>query len=308
MSKPRLKLDFTDFNGINKTDNWFTRLLSRDFEIEITDRPDLLIFQDGGHLNRLYTCKKLFWTGESLFPDWSRTDYAMTCHYIDDPRHLRFPFYVWGSAAKVEDLIRQPGEADKIVGTRSKFCSALISNANPRKTAERIEFFKKLNAVKEIGSAGRFMNNVGNIGPGGYAKHDFISQYKFNLCYENTSLPGYTTEKLTEAMGARCVPIYWGNERVGEEFNTKSFLYRNDYPDDETFIARILEVDANENLYRSILSEPYFHNNVPNKYCSEDRLLNFFHKILDDGKKPVSHEKKIWSLGRWKMAKRQHLY
>lgn len=306
MSKPRLKLDFTDFNGLNKADNWFTRILARDFEIEITDRPDLLIFQDGGHLNRLYTCKKLFWTGESLFPDWSRTDYAMTCHYIDDPRHLRFPYYVWGSEATAQDLIKQPGEADRIVGTRKKFCSAVVSNANPRRTSERIEFFKKLNAVKEIGSGGRFMNNVGNIGLGGQAKHRFISQYKFNLCYENKSLPGYTTEKLSEAMWARCIPIYWGNVRVGEEFNTKSMLYRNDYPDDESFIAHILEVDANDDLYRAILSEPYFHDNVPNEYFSEDRLLAFFHRILDDDKKPVSQEKKIWHLGRWKMAKRQH--
>lgn len=306
MPKPRLKLDFTDFNGLNKVDNWFTRILGRDFQIEISDRPDLLIFQDGGHLNRLYTCKKLFWTGESLRPDWSRTDYAMTCHYIDDPRHLRFPYYVWGSEASAQDLIKQAGEADRIVGTRSKFCSAVVSNANPRRTVERIEFFKKLNALKQIGSGGRFMNNVGDIGRGGQAKRRFISQYKFNLCYENKSLPGYTTEKLTEAMWARCIPIYWGNVRVNEEFNTKSMLYRNDFPDDDAFIARILEVDANEDLYRSILNEPYFHGNVPNEYFSDDRLLAFFHRILDDDKKPVSQEKKIWHLGRWKMAKRQH--
>lgn len=306
MKRSKLKLDFTDFGGLNKVDNWFTRILSRDFDVEISDKPDLLIFQEGGHLNRLYTCKKLFWTGESFQPDWARTDYAMTCHYIDDPRHIRFPYYVWGSEALASDLIKQPDEADKLVGTRSKFCSTVISNGNPKKNAERINFFKKLNAIKEIGSGGRFMNNVGPIGLGGQAKHRFISQYKFNLCYENKTLPGYTTEKLTEAMWARCIPIYWGNERVGEEFNTKSMLYRNDYPNEESFIQRILEVDADDELYRSILNEPYFHNNQPNEFFSEDRLLEFFHKILDDNKKPVSQEKKFWQPGRWKLAKRQH--
>jgi alpha(1,3/1,4) fucosyltransferase len=105
-------------------------------------------------------------------------------------------------------------------------------------------------------------------------------------------------------MWARCIPIYWGNERVGEEFNKKSMLCRNDYPDDESFIERILEVDANEALYKEILSEPYFINNEPNIYFSEDRLLNFFHQILDDEKKPVSQEKKIWHLGRWALAKK----
>jgi len=76
-------------------------------------------------------------------------------------------------------------------------------------------------------------------------------------------------------MWARCIPIYWGNERVGEEFNKNSMLCRNDYPDDESFIQRILEVDSNDELYRSILNEPYFINNEPNIYFNEDRLLNF---------------------------------
>jgi hypothetical protein len=304
MQKPKIKLDFTDFGGLNKLNNWFVKILSRDFEVEISDKPDLLIFQESGHLNRLYTCKKLFWTGESIFPDWDKTDYAMTCHYIDNPRHLRFPYYVWGSEASTQDLTKQIGEAEQIGRQQRNFCATVISNGNNKRAGERVNFFKKLNAAQQIASGGRFMNNVGDIGLGGQAKHRFISQYKFNLCFENKSLPGYTTEKLTEAMWARCIPIYWGNERVGEEFNKKSMLCRNDYPDDESFIERILEVDANEALYREILSEPYFIDNEPNIYFSEDRLLNFFHQILDDEKKPVSQEKKIWHLGRWALAKK----
>lgn len=304
MKKSKLKLDFSDFGGLNKSNNWFVKILSRDFDIEISDKPDLLIFQESGHLNRLYTCKKLFWTGESIFPDWNRTDYAMTCHYIDNPRHLRFPYYVWGSEASIQNLTKQNNEAEKIVSEQRKFCATVISNGNPKRAGERINFFKKLNSIKEVASGGRFMNNVGDIGLGGQAKHRFISQYKFNLCYENKCLPGYTTEKLTEAMWARCIPIYWGNERVGEEFNKKSILCRNDYPSDESFIERILEVDANDVLYEEILSEPYFINNQPNIYFSEDRLLNFFHQLLDDNKKPVSQEKKIWHLGRWAVAKK----
>jgi hypothetical protein len=201
-------------------------------------------------------------------------------------------------------LTKKSGEAEQIVRERRKFCATVISNGNPKRAGERINFFKKLNAVKEVASGGRFMNNVGDIGLGGQAKHRFISQYKFNLCYENKFLPGYTTEKLTEAMWARCIPIYWGNELVGEEFNKKSMLCRNDYPDDESFIQRILEVDANEALYQEILSEPYFINNQPNIYFSEDRLLNFFHELLDDDKKPISQERKIWHLGRWALAKK----
>jgi hypothetical protein len=304
MKKPTIKLDFTDFGGINKLNNPFTRILSRDFEIEISDKPDLLIFRDGGHLNRLYRCKKLFWTGESLLPNWGEADYAITCHPIDSPRHLRLPYYVWGSEGATSDLIKTPEEVEIIINQRRKFCSVVISNGNRRRTSERISFLKKLTAIKQVASGGRFMNNVGDIGFDSHSKHRFISRYKFNMCYENKSLPGYTTEKLVDAMRARCIPIYWGNELVGEEFNKKSFLFRNEYPDDDSFIERILEIDRNDDLYQAMLSEPYFVNNQPNIYFNEDRVLNFLHQILDDDKKPISQENKIWHLGRWALTKK----
>jgi len=306
--KPKIRLDFCDFNGVNKTDNWFTRILEKEYRIEITDRPDLLIFQDSGDLNRLYTCRKLFWTGESLPPPWHRTDYALTHHYEDTPRHLRFPYYVFGCGCGSQEIVRQPGEAERIIAEKRKFCSAVISNANRRRTQYRQLLFSKLNDRKTVDSGGGFHNNIGGrIPPGGFAKHDFLRQYKFHLCCENKQLHGYTTEKIVEAMWARCVPIYWGSPRVGEEFNPRSFLCRHDFPDDESFIQRILEVDQDEDLYRSMLDEPFFHNNRPNEYYSEERLLEFFERILSDRSTPVSHRRKFWHLGRWRLARRMHL-
>ena len=89
LPKPRVRLDFVNFVNLNKQDNWFTRLLGREYRIEINTQPDLLIFQDNGHLQRLYSCRKLFWTGESLRAPWHETDYAMTLRYDPHPRHLR---------------------------------------------------------------------------------------------------------------------------------------------------------------------------------------------------------------------------
>jgi hypothetical protein len=179
--RPILRIDFTDFGCINKVENWFTRILRRDFTVEINDKPDLLIFQEGGHLNRLYTCRKLFWTGESILPDWRRTDYALSCHYLDDPRNLRFPYYVWGSEATAEDLIKRSGESSSGAVERQHFCSAVISNANRRRTTNRVEFFKKLHARKQLRSGGRFMNNIGEPLPiGGRPKLAFNQSCKFS--------------------------------------------------------------------------------------------------------------------------------
>lgn len=150
------------------------------------------------------------------------------------------------------------------------------------------------------------MNNVGALPPGGPGKFDFIKGYKFNLCYENKSLPGYTTEKLTDAMWARCIPIYWGNERISEEFNKKSFLYRPDFSSDEAFIDRILEVDTDEQEYRRLLEQPFFLDNTPNAMYDEERIRKFFHELLDDATPPISRRKPGFSIGRWIFVKRQH--
>lgn len=305
MKKQKLKLDFVDFGGINKNNNYFTNLLSKEFDVEISDKPDILIYKEIGHINRLYNCKKIFLTGESLLPDWERADYAITCHHINDASHLRLPYYVWGSSSPVSRLIKSNNEFDNSIISREKICSTVISNANPKRTKERINFFKKLSNHIPVDSGGSFMNNVGPIGQGEEAKLKFISQYKFNLCFENKSIDGYTTEKLTEAMMARCIPIYWGNNRVGEEFNKKSFLHRNDYSCDESFIKHILEIHSNDYLYKEMLKEPYFHNNIPNIYYNEHRVINFFKHILDDSKTPISQRRKKFRPGRWMLAKQQ---
>jgi hypothetical protein len=259
-------------------------------------------------MHRLYTCKKLFYTNETIDPDWNETDYAITYHHLEDKRHLRLPYYVWGTPGTWKNLIKSEQEIEEILNLKRKFCSAVISNANPKRTRERINFFNKLATYEHVASGGSFKNNVGQIGGGPEGKIDFIRNYKFNIAYENKLVPGYITEKLTDAMLARSIPLYWGCKRVGEEFNKKSFLSRNDFSSDQEFIEHILEVHHDEDLYEKILREPYLINNKPNIYYDENRISDFLSKVIDDDKKPISRKKKIFSFGRWKLTKRDYLY
>jgi hypothetical protein len=300
--KPTLKIDFTDFMGINKADNFFTRLLSKEYNVVITDKPDLLIYCNMGHLNRLYSCKKLFWTSETLRPDYRYCDYAITCFYGDDPRHLRLPNYVLSTPA--DDLIKKEGEAELIMQTPRKFCSFVVTNANPKRTRHRISFFHNLCKYKKVDSGGRSLNNIGKQIPlNKEALGNFLSEYKFNICFENKVMEGYTTEKLPQAMQARCIPLYCGNPLVDNEFNPKSFLSLNNFANEEVFIKRIIEIDQDENARYKLLSEPYFHNNVPNEYYDESRILTFFENILSDTQKPVCQRRKYWHPWRLHLVK-----
>ena len=301
--KPKIKLDFADFCGIQKNSNFFIDLLRQHFDIELNCRPDLLIFSNSGHINRLHSCKKIYVTGESLAPDWKYTDYGMTCHHLNNPRHLRLPYYVWGTPGTWRDLIKNQDEITGLLKSRSQFCSTVITNANLKRTAVRINFFKKLHGIEPVASGGNFMNNVGDIGFGSINKINFIKKYKFNLCFENKSQPGYITEKLTDAMIAKTIPIYWGCNRVGEEFNKKSILFRNDYSSDEEFIEKIIEVHKTPKLYEEIIREPYFLNNEPNKYYDLNRIVNFLQMVVNTNTNPISQNKTYFSFNRWKLAK-----
>jgi hypothetical protein len=60
------------------------------------------------------------------------------------------------------------------------------------------------------------------------AKVDFLRAYKFVIAFENSSSPGYNTEKLTDAIEADCVPIYWGDPEIGRSFNVRRFVNAHD--------------------------------------------------------------------------------
>lgn len=305
-----VNLDFCDFaRNFRKTEHFLHRLLSERFEVHLCDQPDFLIYSDFGHAHRLHNGVKIFFTGESTRPDFRECDYAFTPRTLDDPRHVRLPFYVVYGAA--ESLVKAPDEAEKILAAKTKFCAFIVSNHHPRKNRNRLRFFQKLSRYKPVDSGGRLLNNIGGPIPGASAgKIAFLRAYKFNIAFENAAIPGYATEKIFEPMVARCLPIYWGNPRIHEEFNPRSFLNRADFPNDEAIIERIIELDRDDAKYLDYARQPYFHDNRPNEFFSRERLLDQFERIFTTPITPVSERRRrgrVFSFGRWILAKRYHL-
>jgi hypothetical protein len=294
----KVKLDFCDFwPGYSKTNNFFCHLLRERFEVEICDCPDFLIFADlGQHVHRVHNCVKIHWCVEDFAPDFSLCDYALTCRQLDDPRNLRLPSYALHNPRA---LLKDSESAEQIMAAKTRFCGFLAGYAN-RKTRVRNEFFHRLCQYKKVDSAGGALNNTGyRVPPGAAAKLGFLRPYKFNLAFENASVPGYTTEKIIQAMQARAMPIYWGNPGIAEEFNPRSFLNYFDFPGEEALIEKIIELDQDDAKYLEYLRQPYFHNNQPNEFFSRERLLNFFEKIFTTPITPVSARRSIFQMGRW---------
>lgn len=301
----KVRLDFCDFGpGFQKTNNFFYNILKDHFDIQICDCPDFLIFGDlNRHVHRLYDCIKIYYCVENFKPDFRRYDYCFTCHETEDKRNLRLPYYTQFGGA--QHLVKASDEnPDQILASKTRFCCFLAGYAN-QKTRVRNDFFHKLCKYKKVDSAGRALNNMGRTVPPGLGpKLDFIRPYKFNIAFENMSMPGYTTEKICDAMRARVMPIYWGNPNIGAEFNSRSFLNYFDFPNEEALIEKIIELDRDDAKYLDYLRQPYFHDNKPNPYFSTERLVEFFRMIFNAPGASAPARREGLQFGRWMFVKK----
>ena len=302
----KVRIDFCDMGpGLVKTNNFFIRLLKKRFDVELADSPDFVIyFHHNQHMHRLHNCVRIYVGTEWFLPDWKECDYALTPNYLDDPRHMRLPFYVpWRDGAG--PLLRQNEDPEQVLAEKTGFCSFVVSTNHPVKNRKRLEFFQKLSRYKKVDSGGRFMNNIGGpVAQTWHAKVQFLRSYKFHLAFENESHDGYTTEKIYDAMMARTLPIYWGNPRIAEEFNPRSFLSYFDYGSDEALLERVIELDRDNAKYLNYAREPYFHANQPNEFYDPDRLLDFFERIFSTPIQPVAQRRRFFEFNRWILARK----
>jgi alpha(1,3/1,4) fucosyltransferase len=263
--------------GFDPENNFIIRSLKKVCHVELSNQPDLYFFTHAYNGKRdylQYKCHRVFLGWENARTDWTSCDYALDFDFVTgNPRHKRWP--IW-AAWNVKKLV-EPKDPE-IFLPKKKFACMVVSNPYAK---ERIEFFHRLSKYKKVDSGGKVLNNIG--GPVGN-KMEFIKEYKFVISFENSSYPGYTTEKLIEPMLAGSIPIYWGNTVVNRDFNTRSFVHVNEYASHDEAIERIIELDKDDGKYRQLTMNPWFKNNQIPKEMSDDDLQRFFDFIIEDMK------------------------
>jgi hypothetical protein len=277
-------LAFTDYwTGFNPQDNFFTKALSTKYNVVVVDpseNPDILIYSFFGYESLKYNCIKVYFTGENDVPNFNLCDYAISFNRLSfNDRHLRLPLYATHSS--FDSLRYNKTTASKNPCERD-FCSMVVSNANNR-DGILFKFHKQLSQYKTIASGGRYANNVG--GPI-VNKLDFISRYKFNLAFENSSVDGYSTEKIVEPLACGTIPIYWGDALISKEINPDSFINIHDFNSLDRAIDYIKQVDSNDDLYLKHLNAPALINNPYVNY--EELLLQFFDRIISSRKRYIT--------------------
>ena len=280
-----VKIGFCDFwSSFNQDSNFITNTISTFTDIEIVpfQYADYVFFSVFGdkHLEVPDKSIKIFFTGENLCPDFNLCDYAIGFEWLEfSDRYLRYPLYL------IYENINEQMENKHIfnhkfsIDLKKEFCSFTVSNEKGHPI--RKELFEKLSKYKLVNSGGKWLNNIG--GPI-KDKYSFDLKHKFSIVCENSSHPGYTTEKIVQAYAAGAIPIYWGDPYITKIFNQKSFINVHNYNNLNDLVKDIIRIDNDNDEYFNILKEPALLSSQYNSITYNQKLKDFLFNII---KQPI---------------------
>ncbi|WRA22323.1 fucosyltransferase [Helicobacter pylori] len=292
-------------------------ILSQRYEITYHRNPkehaDIVFGNPLGSARKILSyqnAKRVFYTGENEVPNFNLFDYAIGFDELDfRDRYLRMPLYydrLHHKAESVNDTtspyklkanslytLKKPSHEFKekhphlcaVVNNESDplkrgFASFVASNPN---APIRNAFYDALNSIEPVTGGGSVKNTLGyNV----KNKNEFLSQYKFNLCFENSQGYGYVTEKIIDAYFSHTIPIYWGSPSVAKDFNPKSFVNVHDFKNFDEAIDYIKYLHTHPNAYLDMLYENPLNTLDGKAYFYQDlsfkKILDFFKTILEN--------------------------
>lgn len=271
-----------------------------DFEITKDRCADYVFHSNYGFDVLNYPGIRIFVTGENVSPNMGISDYAMAFDKMEfGDRYCWMPLIRLYREA-YETFLRPRPPAGEVIAKKTGFCAYVMSSTRDS-APERTRIFERLNEYKTVHSGGSWNNNIGGRVPDKLA---FQSSHKFVIACENSSTPGYLTEKFSEAAQANAIPIYWGDPTVGNYFNPKAFVNCHDFPSLEDAVARVKEIDNNDGLYRQMLSEPWFPDGVEPECLRTETFQKFLGNIFDQDPSQAFRRNR----GRWGLKQERILY
>ena len=257
------------WKGEKPKEIWFSRFIN---SRNLGHRKKIYFFSVLGDINNIHLRKgktNIFFSGENMYSD-RFASYRAFCEkqhfdlYIDftyyvNKNSIRFPLwlmYMFKPEVDYNDIktrveqLRYP----KFEG-RQRFCSLVASHDF---NGIRGKMFDTLSSIDKVVSAGIFRNNSDELhSVFSDNKHDFIKQFKFNICPENSNHHLYVTEKIFQAIDAGCIPVYWGGDNSPEcnILNKDAILFWNE--DDNTeLIKTVKEINTDIHTYNNFAKQP----------------------------------------------------
>ena len=276
------------FPAFNYETNLYSREILKKFEyVKNKNDESIDIFLIGSFIKEddyifiknLKNKIKLMWLSEPIIYHFkypfklikeNKIDYIYGC-VMDNIKNNRFklPLYInyykgweqenYYSVKYFKDLnINNKIEKEELI--KKEFCTLIArhDNWNTRKN-----IYNKLINIDKITCPSQLLNNFDNEKMNKIGKKDFLKNYIFNLCPENSkyNFPGYITEKLMDCCVSGCIPIYCGklDENDKKVFNMDRIIF--------------YESDNESSLYKC-------YRKVKELYEDKDKLLEFYNQDI----------------------------
>lgn len=119
--------------------------------------------------------------------------------------------------------------------------------------------------IAPVACAEKFANNTNDL----YEKYnnnklEYMRNFRFNICPENSLGEGYITEKVFESIAAGCIPIYYGAYLEPDILNPEAILLYEEGKEKE-LEDKIRLLWENEEEYMKFISIPPFKEDAAEK-------------------------------------------
>lgn len=288
MTEPQaLRLAITDFYSSPppRSEPLITCLERRGAQLSNQLRnSDIVLASVFGRRHRAANGNVLMFSGETRFND-EHARFTIDCRSMGRSNHFRLPF--WAYVAMMDDDLQPPLDTDR----RPKFCNFIFSN---RRCATRNSFFEMLDARHPVDALGAVHNNAfdsrldaGSSNGWRETKLNVLRDYRFTIAFENSEMPGYTTEKLIDAWLAGSVPIYWGNPMFTADFPPNSCLNLYEAGSFSRLVDQVLEAEHDPARYAELQNANPFRTGLAAEVLAQYRqgLEEFVDHVLEESRR-----------------------
>ena len=154
--------------------------------------------------------KNIWYTGENIRPPYS-ADWDLLLSFESDEscaKNLFLPFWATTLGNSIHEAEKKQNQLllpRNLQFKQKKFACAIIGNPEPMR-------MRIINEISKIGQVDLFGSTFNNPIQD---KNHTVSEYHFNICFENDLYPNYVTEKLFDSWSSGAIPIWWGLDDFG---------------------------------------------------------------------------------------------
>ena len=291
--------------------NFFYKLIKNCYinDLEISYKPDIEVFGPVGKRYFLENSKakiKIFYTGEcvsqkAIAKDWSEysdncindVDLSLGFDRIDEDKHqnyVRFPIWIsynfYGlldNKNYTKDHIKKViDDINNAKSKKNKFASLVASHDA---TNIRTQMYNQISKIDYINCPSKLFHNDDTLKSNfNNNKIEYLKDFKFNICPENTISEGYITEKLFDAFKAGCIPIYNGDENIELDLvNKNALLFFRKNEDNTELIKEIEKLHKDDKLFDAFQNKIKIYDSmVDYLWDRRTKILNRLESLINE--------------------------